>query len=58
MKISASHRPSESGFTLVELLLAITLMAMLLGLAYGGLRAATRVTQSGQVLLAEPSSPW
>ncbi len=40
-----------SGFTLVELLLAITLMSMLLGLAYGGLRAATRASERGQVLL-------
>ncbi len=53
MKNSASHKRSESGFTLVELLLAITLMAMLLSLAYGGLRAATRATINGQLLLAE-----
>ena len=32
------------GFTLVELLLAMTLMSMLLALAYGGLRASTRAT--------------
>lgn len=41
-----------SGFTLVELLLAITLMSILLGLTYSGLRAATRSSQRGELLLA------
>ncbi len=43
----------SSGFTLVELLLAITLMSMLMALAYGGLRATTRATDRGQVILEE-----
>jgi len=42
-----------SGFTLVELLLAITLLSMLLALAYGGLHAATQATDRGQVILEE-----
>ena len=42
-----------SGFTLVELLLAITLLSMLLALAYGGLHAATHATDRGQVILEE-----
>lgn len=42
-----------AGFTLVELLLAVTLMSLLMGLAYGGFRAATRATVSGQELLEE-----
>ena len=46
----------QSGFTLVELLLSITLMAMLLGFAYGGLRAATRATSTGQAVLEETGS--
>jgi len=41
-----------SGFTLVELLLAITLMSILLGLTYSGLRAATKSSQRGELLLA------
>ena len=41
-----------AGFTLVELLLAITLMSILLGLTYTGLRAATRSSLRGEVLLA------
>ena len=43
----------NSGFTLVELLLAMTLLSMLLGLAYGGLHAATRATARGQTILEE-----
>ena len=40
-----------AGFTLVELLLAITLMSILLGLTYTGLRAATRSSLRGEALL-------
>jgi general secretion pathway protein J len=47
------HGRRHAGFTLVELLLAVSLMAMLLALAYGGLRAATRASERGQVLLEE-----
>ena len=43
------------GFTLVELLLALTLMSMLLALAYGGLRAATRAADRGQTILEHSS---
>lgn len=45
------HRPA-AGFTLVELLLAVTLMSILLGLTYSGLRAASRSTERGEELLA------
>lgn len=47
--------PRAAGFTLVELLLALTLMSMLLALAYGGLRAATRATDRGQDILEDSS---
>jgi general secretion pathway protein J len=53
MKRLTALRGGAAGFTLVELLLAVTLMSILLGLAYGGLRAATRATQQGQLLLEE-----
>lgn len=43
------------GFTLVELLLALTLMSMLLALAYGGLRASTRAADKGQSILEDSS---
>lgn len=43
----------EAGFTLVELLLAVTLLSMLLALSYGGMRAATRATDRGQQILEE-----
>ena len=41
------------GFTLVEMLLAVSLMSMLLALAYGGLRAATQATERGQTILED-----
>jgi len=41
-----------TGFTLVELLLAITLMSILLALTYSGLRAATRSSERGELMLA------
>ena len=43
------------GFTLVELLLALSLMSMLLALAYGGLRASTRAADKGQTILEDSS---
>lgn len=55
--MTAFARPLRqvSGFTLVELLLALTLMSMLLALAYGGLRASTRATDRGQTILEDSS---
>lgn len=51
------HPPRRSpGFTLVELLLAITLMSILLGLTYSGLRAAARSSERGEELLAAGGS--
>lgn len=47
------HRAKSAGFTLVELLLAITLMSILLGLTYSGLRAATRSSERGEKILAD-----
>ncbi len=54
MKQRFKNTPSRhiAGFTLVELLLAITLMSILLGLTYSGLRAATRSSQRGELMLA------
>ncbi len=49
---TTNPRGQAAGFTLVELLLAITLMSILLGLTYTGLRAATRSSQRGEQLLA------
>ena len=43
---------NSSGFTLVELLLAITLMSILLALTYSGLRGATRSSERGEEILA------
>lgn len=46
------HR-RPGGFTLVEVLLALGLMSMLLALAYGGLRTATRAADRGQTILQD-----
>lgn len=51
----ACARVRQGGFTLVELLLSITLMSLLLGLAYGGMRAATRASDGGQAMLEQSS---
>ncbi len=52
---SLSYAARGRGFTLVEILLALGLMSLLLALAYGGLRAATRAADRGQLLLEETS---
>lgn len=53
MKRTGFNKPTPvAGFTLVELLLSITLMSILLGLTYTGLRAATRSTERGEDKLA------
>lgn len=52
----ATRKGRSSGFTLVELLLAITLMSILLGLTYSGLRAASRSSERGEELLAAGGS--
>jgi len=51
--IRHSASRAQAGFTLVEMLLAVTLMSLLMGLAYGGFRAATRASASGQDLLEQ-----
>lgn len=53
MRASHHRRRRPGGFTLVEVLLALGLMSMLLALAYGGLRAATRAADRGQVILQD-----
>ncbi|MCP4048198.1 MAG: prepilin-type N-terminal cleavage/methylation domain-containing protein [Gammaproteobacteria bacterium] len=53
MRKRLNRKPAKArGFTLVELLLAITLMSILLGLTYSGLRAATRSSERGELILA------
>lgn len=55
MRGAGKVRARGAGFTLVELLLALTLMSMLMALAYGGLRAATRAADRGQTVLEDSS---
>lgn len=47
------NRPNyQAGFTLIEVLLAVALMAMIMALAYGGLRASTRAAYRGEERIA------
>jgi general secretion pathway protein J len=39
------------GFTLLEVLIAVTLLALLVAMAYGSLRTAVRATRSGEALI-------
>lgn len=41
------------GFTLIEVMLAITLVALIMGMAYGGFRASIRATTSGEERIEE-----
>ncbi len=41
------------GFTLVEVMLAITLVALIMAMAYGGFRASVRATSTGEALIEE-----
>ena len=52
-KLAGGRLRGRGGFTLVELLLALSLMSMLLALAYGGLRASTRAADRGQAILQD-----
>ena len=54
-RIRSRAHTGVTGFSLVELLLALSLMSMLLALAYGGLRASTRATDKGQAILEDSS---
>ena len=38
----------QNGFTLIEVLLTVALMAIIMALAYGGLRASTRAASNGE----------
>ena len=48
---SGSRGGWQRGFTLVEILLAITLMAGIMGMAYQGLRAGTRAVDRGEKVI-------
>ncbi len=46
-------RAQPGGFTLVEVLMAISLVGLIMAMAYGGFRAGVRSTGSGEVLIEE-----
>jgi len=41
------------GFTLIEVLLAVALVAIIMAMAYGGFRASVRATRSGEAVIEE-----
>lgn len=41
----------QSGFTLLEILLSVALMALVIGLAYGSIRVALQASRSGEALI-------
>ena len=45
------HRSMSGGFTLIEMLMAVTLLALLITLAVSTLRTAVRATRSGEALI-------
>ncbi len=55
MMIWHTHKPplKQSGFTLIEVLLAITLLGIIMALAYGGLRSVTRSTDRADNLIQQ-----
>ncbi len=51
MNYSAHRR--QRGFTLIEVMLAIALVAIIMAMAYGGFRASVRATSSGEAVIEE-----
>ena len=51
MKASLAPRAAVAGFTLLELLVAITLLGMLMAALFGGLRLGARVWETGEARL-------
>ena len=49
------NRRGQVGFTLIEMLLAVALLAMVLALAYGGLRTSIRAAARGEVVIENTS---
>lgn len=49
----SAPRLRAAGFTLIEVLLAITLVSLIMAMAYGGFRASIRATTSGEALIEE-----
>lgn len=43
----------QGGFTLIEVMLAISLVAIIMALAYGGFRASVRATGTGEALIEQ-----
>lgn len=51
--VNRLHMRRHAGFTLIEVMLAITLVALIMAMAYGGFRSSIRATSSGEALIEE-----
>lgn len=51
MSVPNQVRYGEAGFTLLEILLSVALLALVIGLAYGSIRVAMQASRSGEALI-------
>jgi general secretion pathway protein J len=56
--MTGRSRPEEAGFTLVELLVALILVAFMATLVFGGLRLAVRVWAKTHESIADAADIW
>ena len=51
--MARASRTTAAGFTLIEVMLAISLVGLIMAAAYGGFQASIRATSSGEALIEE-----
>lgn len=51
IQMRAAHSAAQRGFTLLEILVALTLLALLVAIAFGTLRTAVKAARSGEALI-------
>ena len=54
--LTSRFQSRQNGFTLVELLLAMSLLALLMSLSYGGLKAGTKAATKGSQVIDQVNS--
>src|SRR5690625_5950355 len=48
-----THADRQRGFTLIEVLLAVGLLAIIMGMAYSGFHASVRASNSGEEIIEQ-----